>query len=111
VLAVPAAFLASAYANLLLIVAVLLWLAGLATGRAPAGLQALGAAAVRYLVQEVAYLFLLTDRYPYSSPFADADDPAPQPAGDAVPDGLIPWSWLPGPGSADGIRAEPAEPS
>lgn len=111
VLAIPAVLLASAYANLLFVVAVLLWLAGLATGRAPAGLQALGAAAVRYLVQEVAYLFLVTDRYPYSSPFADADDAATSAAAATVPaaptpEGLIPWSWLPEPGSS-----RPAGPS
>jgi hypothetical protein len=108
VLAFPAILLATAYANVLFFVAVLLWLAGLATGRAPAGIQAIGAAAVRYLVQEAAYLFLVTDRYPYSSPFADADDETVTswPSGahathEGEPPALIPWSWLP----------EPAEPS
>jgi len=75
-LAIPSWLLASVYSSALAAIAVLLWLAGLATGKAPAGLQALGAAGVRYLVQALAYTFLLTDRYPYSSPGLDVREQA-----------------------------------
>ena len=68
VVALPALLLATAYAILTLVAAVLAWFAALATGRMPAGLRDLGAAALRYEAQTVAYVLLLTARYPDASP-------------------------------------------
>ncbi len=79
VLAVPALLLATAYAILTLVAAVLAWFAALATGRMPAGLRDLGAAALRYEAQTFAYVLLLTARYPDASPTLDAP-----PAGEGV---------------------------
>jgi hypothetical protein len=81
VLVVPALLLAFAYSGVLTVVAVMGWLAALVTGRMPAGLRDLGAAALRYQAQVYAYLFLLTSRYPDSSPvLRGRPDPAPPPA-------------------------------
>jgi len=71
VLAVPALLLASLYALLALLAAALAWCAALVTGRMPTGLRDLGAAALRYEAQTVAYLMLLTPRYPDASPRLD----------------------------------------
>jgi hypothetical protein len=68
VLVVPALLLAFTYAILAAVAAVLAWFAALATGRMPAGLRDLGAAALRYEAQTVAYVLLLTARYPDASP-------------------------------------------
>lgn len=68
VLAVPALLLASAYAIVALVAAVLAWFAALATGRISGGLRDLGAAALRYSAQTAGYLLLLTARYPNASP-------------------------------------------
>lgn len=46
------------------------WFASLARGRMPRGLRDLGAWSVGYGAQAGAYLLLLTDRYPYTSPRA-----------------------------------------
>ena len=53
----------------LLAVAVLGWLAALATGQMPEGLRNLGAWVVGYAAQALAYLGCLTDRYPQLAPF------------------------------------------
>lgn len=76
VLALPAMALASVYALLALVAAALAWVAALVTGRMPRGLRDLGAAALRYEAQTVAYLLLLTSRYPDASPHVDTDLPA-----------------------------------
>jgi hypothetical protein len=68
VLAVPALLLASAFAIVAIVAAVLAWFAALATGRISGGLRDLGAAALRYEGQTAAYLLLLTARYPDASP-------------------------------------------
>jgi Domain of unknown function (DUF4389) len=68
VLALPALLLASAYAGVALVAAVLGWCAALATGRVPSGLRDLGAVSLRYQAQLAAYVLLLTARYPDSSP-------------------------------------------
>ncbi len=68
VLAIPALLLSSAFSQLLLVVAVLGWFAGLFTARMPLGLRNLGALALRYNAQTHAYLLLLTGAYPYSGP-------------------------------------------
>ena len=68
VLALPAALLSSAYLGVAFVVAVLGWLAALVVGRMPCGLRDLGVAALRYQAQVNAYVFLVTWRYPDSSP-------------------------------------------
>ena len=68
VFAVPALLLAAAYAGVALVVAMLGWIAALVVGRMPRGLRDLGVAALRYQAQLAAYVFLLTWRYPDSSP-------------------------------------------
>lgn len=68
VLAVPALMLASAYTAVVFVIGVLGWWASLWTGRMPEGLRNLGAVSLRYSAQATAYLFLLTDTYPYSAP-------------------------------------------
>lgn len=70
VLAVPAYMIGAALGFALLLVGVLGWFASLATGRMPAGLERLGLYCLRYDAQQYAYLYLLTDRYPYSGPEA-----------------------------------------
>ena len=67
-LALPAILLEGAYGSLLLVVALLGWFAGLATGRMPLGLRNAGALALRYSAQTDGYALLLTDAYPYSGP-------------------------------------------
>ena len=76
-LAVPALILSSAYGGVLFVVAVLAWFAALATGRMPEGIRDLGAASLRYQAQVLAYLFLLTPRYPNSSPALEGRRPEP----------------------------------
>jgi hypothetical protein len=48
----------------------LLWWVGIVRGRSPRGLRDLVAYCIGYSAQFAAYLFLLTDRYPYSGPNA-----------------------------------------
>ena len=77
ILAIPAFFVSFPLEFLLFVVAFLSWFAALATGRMPTGFRNLGAWALRYVAQTNAYLYLLTDRYPYSGP--EAGEPAPEP--------------------------------
>ena len=67
-LSVPALILNGALGGVLLIVAFLGWWYALFKGRMPEGLRNLGASCLRYGAQTNAYLFLLTERYPYASP-------------------------------------------
>ena len=67
-LAIPAQLLASAFSAPLQLVAVFGWFVGLVLGRTPEGLRNLGAYALRYQAQTYAYLWLLTDSYPYGGP-------------------------------------------
>jgi Domain of unknown function (DUF4389) len=85
VLAVPAFLVLWAYASVLFVVAVLGWFAALVTGRMPRGLRDLGVAALRYHAQASGYVFLLTSRYPDSSP-ALAGRPAPTVETEPVPE-------------------------
>jgi hypothetical protein len=71
-LAFPALLLASAFSQLLLLVAVFGWFVGLFTARMPLGLRNLGAFALRYMAQTYSYVLLLTDTYPYSGPCLEA---------------------------------------
>ncbi len=84
VLAIPALFLASAYANVAGAAAILGWFAALVTGEMPKGLRSAQTLALRYLAQTYAYFLLLTDSYPYSGPClnearAETPEAAPMP--------------------------------
>jgi hypothetical protein len=67
-LAVPAVVLASVLRVVLTLSAVAAWFAGIALGRTTAGLQELGTFCLRYELETVAYLLLLTSRYPRLAP-------------------------------------------
>ena len=78
-LGIPAILLSLGFFGVLFLVGVYGWIVGLLLGRMPVGLAELGAAALRYLAQTNAYLLLLTDRYPYSSPALATEQPEPEP--------------------------------
>ncbi len=84
-LAVPAWLVAGGLSSALIVVGVFGWFVGLVTGRMPEGLRNLGAYVIRYHAQAHAYLYLLTDRYPYTGP----------------------WEWSP-PEPADAVEPEVA---
>jgi hypothetical protein len=67
-LAVPALVLASALRVVLMLSSIAAWFAGVALGRTTAGLQELGMFCLRYELEAVAYLLLLTPRYPRLAP-------------------------------------------
>jgi hypothetical protein len=71
-LAFPALVIGSAYSSLLGVAGLLLWFASLFTAKAPRGLRNAGVAGVSYSAQVNSFLFLLTDRYPYSGPVVAA---------------------------------------
>ena len=73
VLALPAFFVNAALAGILVAAALLSWFASLVQGSAPEGLRNVSAYAVRYGGQVNAYLFLLTEAYPHSSPLEGAN--------------------------------------
>lgn len=73
-LAIPAAILASVFNVIFTCVAVISWLVSLFLGRTTAGLQELGTFCLRYQLETLAYLFVLTDAYPRLAPA-----PAPPP--------------------------------
>jgi uncharacterized membrane protein YhdT len=64
ILAIPAIVFAYVLGVVALVVAILSWFVALAVARVPRGFQSLGAYCVRYQVQTLAYVLLLTDRYP-----------------------------------------------
>jgi Domain of unknown function (DUF4389) len=70
VLAVPALMVSGALATTAYLAALLSWFYALFRGHVPRGLRNLGAFQLRYSAQVFGYLFLLTDRYPYSGPSA-----------------------------------------
>jgi hypothetical protein len=63
-MAVPALIFSYVLNIVASVVAFLGWFAAVVTGRMPAGLQRLGAYCLRFQVQTVGYLLLVTDRYP-----------------------------------------------
>jgi hypothetical protein len=69
-LAIPAALIAGALNGLLFLLAIYNWFYALVRGRVPRGLRNLGAFALRFNAQLNGYVYLLTDRYPYSGPEA-----------------------------------------
>jgi hypothetical protein len=64
VLAVPALVLAYVFGTMLLVVALVGWFVSLAIGRMPKGMRDLSAYCLRYRAQTLAYVILLTSRYP-----------------------------------------------
>jgi Domain of unknown function (DUF4389) len=81
-LAIPALLVTGALDVTLFVAGVLGWFAALATGRMPTGLRNLGAFVLRYSAQTNGYIYLLTDRYPYSGPLlpAEPEEEEPPPA-------------------------------
>jgi hypothetical protein len=78
VLAIPALLLATALRVVLTLAAIPAWFAGVALGRTTAGLEELGVFCLRYELETLAYVLLLTARYPRLVP---AESP-PAPASD-----------------------------
>ena len=77
-LAIPALAVSSGINGLLLVCAFLGWFASLALGRMPRSLREAQAYAIRYAAQTSAYVFLITERYPFSGPTLGAP-PEPEP--------------------------------
>jgi Domain of unknown function (DUF4389) len=69
-LVVPAVIVSSAAGGVALFAAFFGWFVALVRGRMPDGLQAAMAYSIGYSAQLSAYAFVLTDRYPHSSPQA-----------------------------------------
>ncbi|MFN2467030.1 MAG: DUF4389 domain-containing protein [Gaiellaceae bacterium] len=82
-LAFPALLLSSAVGSVAFLTALLGWFVCLVRGRMPVGLRDAGAYALGYTAQVSAYVFLLSDRYPYSGPLPFA--PAAEPPAAALP--------------------------
>ena len=86
-LAIPAWFVSYVLTAVLYIAAIFGWFVSLVLGRMPLGLRNACAFAVHYAAQFYAYLYLLTDRYPYSGPVRGTE-PAAEPVEPAMP---RPW--------------------
>jgi hypothetical protein len=87
VLAIPAFLVVAALDVALYAAAILGWFASLALGRMPEGLRNVCAFAIHYTAQLDAYIYLLTDRYPYSGPVRGTEPPE-----EAVePEAALPW--------------------
>ena len=78
-LALPAFLVSSGIGGLLFAGAFLGWFASLALGRMPRSLREAQAFSLRYSAQVLAYLLLVTDRYPYSGPALGSPEPEPAP--------------------------------
>jgi hypothetical protein len=74
ILGVPAFVVAYMLGIVLYLVAIYGWFVGLALGRMPEGLRNLGAHVVRYWAQTYGYIYLLTDRYPFSGPLVRPEE-------------------------------------
>lgn len=85
-LALPSELLSGAYFSALITAAFLGWFAALVTGRMPTGLRKLGLASLWYITEAYAYILLLTDRYPQTSPVIPPLS-APSPAVEMPPSG------------------------
>jgi len=83
ILVVPAYLVSGALGNALSVVALFGWFTGLFLGRMPQGLRNLGVFALRYQAQLNAYVWLLTDVYPFSGPSLESAS-APTPASETV---------------------------
>jgi hypothetical protein len=84
ILVIPAALMTGPLSLALEVAAIFGWFASLALGRMPPGLRNLAAYVIHYQAQYNAYLFVLTERYPYSGPVTgmevrEGPEPAAQP--------------------------------
>ena len=91
ILAIPSFLLSIAYLGAMFFASVGGWFAALFTGRMPRGLRNTIAAGVRYWAQARGYLYLLTDRYPYTGPTgfgapAEGEPGPPPPEWTAAPE-------------------------
>ena len=73
ILVIPAFIVTVGLWGVVIIAAFLTWFTALFTARAPEGLRNVTAWALRYSGQTNAYLYLLTDVYPHSSPLEGAE--------------------------------------
>ncbi|MFL5883485.1 MAG: DUF4389 domain-containing protein [Thermoleophilaceae bacterium] len=84
ILAIPSIVLSLAYGGVMVTAAIGGWFAALFTGRMPRGLRNSLVAGVRYWAQARGYVYLITDRYPYTGPTglgsAQPQAPPPPPA-------------------------------
>jgi hypothetical protein len=76
VLAIPPLLLATALRVVLMLSSVPAWFAGLVLGRTTAGLEELGTFCLRYELETLAYVLLLTARYPRLVPAESPPTPA-----------------------------------
>jgi hypothetical protein len=107
ILVIPAFLIGAGLSAALYVVAFLGWWASLFTGRMPRGLRNLGAFSIRYSAQVNAYgLGLLTDRYPYGGPPADAESVPEAPPGE----GPLDWEPPVAPPDAPPSLADPTDP-
>jgi hypothetical protein len=83
-LAIPALAVSGGLNGLLFVCAFLGWFASLALGRMPRSLREAQAYSIRYAAQTSAYLFLITERYPFSGPALGAPEPEPVEAAEAA---------------------------
>jgi uncharacterized protein DUF4389 len=78
ILVIPAFVFAIVFLFVLFFVGFFAWFVALVLGRIPVGLRNLGLYALRYNEQLEGYLYVLTDRYPYTGPIAtDTHEPPP----------------------------------
>ncbi|MDQ5819858.1 MAG: DUF4389 domain-containing protein [Actinomycetota bacterium] len=83
ILAIPAFVFSVGFAIVSWVVAFFAWWVAMVLGRVPVGLRNLGLYALRYSQQVNGYVYILTDRYPYTGPIATdtheppVDEPAP----------------------------------
>jgi Domain of unknown function (DUF4389) len=83
-LAIPALAVSSGLSGLLFVCAFLGWFASLALGRMPRALREAQAYSIRYGAQTSAYLFLITERYPFSGPALGSPEPPPMEAAETT---------------------------
>ena len=84
-LAIPALILGGALGGVALVIAFFGWWYALVTGRMPEGMRNLGVACLRYSSQTLAYLLLVTERYPYAAPVLREREPEPEPEEELFP--------------------------
>jgi Domain of unknown function (DUF4389) len=83
-LALPALLVAYVLSVALIVAALFGWFVSLVRGRMPEGLRNVCAYVIHYWAQVYGYLYLLTERYPYSGPRASRD-PEPEPVAEPGP--------------------------
>jgi hypothetical protein len=91
-LALPGLLAGGGLSTVMLVAGIGAWWAALFVGRIPEGLKGLLGWAVRYQAQLYAYLFLLTDRYPYTGPDGRGEPQAAEPQAEPST-GVTPEDW------------------